>query len=113
MIEQKIFYLLLIVNLINFFTNYDLKLILTFCLYFLLNIIYSKFVKKIKYLDIFCLSSFYIIRIFIGSLASGLPLSNWLLVCSILFFISFSCLKRANETIKYKDLLNLEEFIVF
>ena len=30
---KKIFYLLLIVNLINFY-NHDLKLILTFCLYF-------------------------------------------------------------------------------
>ena len=79
-------------------------MIFIFCLYFLLNIIYTKFVKKIKYFDILCLSSFYIIRIFVGSLASGLPLSNWLLICSLLFFISFSCLKRANETIKYNDL---------
>ena len=101
---QKIFYILLAINLINFFKNYEFLLIFTFCLYFFLNIIYTKFIKKIKYLDILCLSSFYIIRIFIGSVASGLPLSNWLLICSLLFFISFSCLKRANEIIKYKDL---------
>jgi decaprenyl-phosphate phosphoribosyltransferase len=101
---KKIFYFFILINLINFFINYDLVLIFTFSLYFLLNIIYTKFIKKIKYLDILCLSSFYIIRIFIGSLASGLPLSNWLLICSLLFFISFSCLKRANETIKYNDL---------
>ena len=110
---KKIFYLLLIVNLINFFTNYDLTLILTYCLYFVLNIIYTKFIKKIKYLDILCLSSFYIIRIFIGSFASELPLSNWLLVCSILFFISFSCLKRANEIIKYKDLFKFGRIYSF
>ena len=101
---KKIFYFFLIINLINFIINYDFVLFFRFCFYFVLNIIYTKFIKKIKYFDILCLSSFYIIRIFIGSLASGLPLSNWLLICSLLFFISFSCLKRANETIKYKDL---------
>ena len=101
---QKIFYFLLAINLINFFINYEFLLIFTFCLYFFLNIIYTKFIKKIKYLDILCLSSFYMIRIFIGSVASGLPLSHWLLICSLLFFISFSCLKRANEIIKYEDL---------
>tara|TARA_A100001015_G_C15029450_1_gene732342 strand:- start:681 stop:1538 length:858 start_codon:yes stop_codon:yes gene_type:complete len=101
---QTIFYFLLVFNLINFFINYEFLLIFTFCLYFFLNIIYTKFIKKIKYLDILCLSSFYIVRIFIGSVASGLPLSHWLLICSLLFFISFSCLKRANEIIKYKDL---------
>ena len=72
-------------------------------LYLFLNYLYSFFLKKIKYIDIFILSSFYILRLYLGGFALNVEISKWLLTYSIFLFLSLSILKRLNEVLKYKD----------
>lgn len=71
-------------------------------IYLFLNIIYSSIIKKIKFLDILLLSSFYIIRIYFGGRLNEIEISSWLYIFCITAFVSLVILKRVNEIIKYQ-----------
>ena len=80
------------------FVNNVLSILL---LYFALNIFYSLIIKKVRYLDIILLSSFYIIRIYFGGKIYDVEISLWLYIFCYLAFISLVILKRVNEIKKY------------
>lgn len=65
--------------------------------YLVLNIIYSFWVKQIAVVDIFLLSLFYVIRLYAGSEATSIPISNWLLAFSMFFFLSLATFKRYSD----------------
>lgn len=65
--------------------------------YFILNWIYSVYLKKERYLDILVLSLFHIIRIFFGASISGTELTSWFLLTSLMIFLSVSLRKRYLE----------------
>ncbi len=75
----------------------DLNFALVLALYAFINVTYSLFFKQIPLLDIFILSSLYVIRLYAGSIASQIPISNWLLAFSMFFFLSLAALKRFTE----------------
>lgn len=76
--------------------------------YFILNIAYSFYVKQQVVLDIIALSMMYTLRIFAGSGATGVPISEWLLSFSTLFFFSLACIKRHTEIGRSKNKLTLD-----
>ena len=71
--------------------------IFIFSFYLLIALAYSIRLKKIALLDLFVLSSFYIIRIFSGGLAIQKAISPWLLSFGFFFFLSLAYLKRFVE----------------
>ena len=71
-------------------------LVLFFC-YFVVNFLYTYYLKKIVILDLLCLTAFYLFRIFIGGESASVPISFWLLFFSSLLFFSLSALKRVAE----------------
>lgn len=75
----------------------------TVAIYLILNFFYSKGLKKVFLLDIVMLTSFYLLRIYLGSFASDQYVSYWLLAFSLLFFFSLATLKRYNDLSKYKQ----------
>ena len=52
--------------------------------------------------DIMILASLYSWRVFAGSVAAGIVLSEWFLVFSIFFFLSLALIKRCSELISLK-----------
>ena len=66
-------------------------------LYFFLNILYSKFLKKAPIIDIVTLASFFMLRLFYGGLISDIEISQWLylVVMSGSFYLVLG--KRRNE----------------
>ena len=70
--------------------------------YFLNFVIYNFYTKQIKYLDIFFLTNFYIIRILCGIEVFDLNISYGFLIFAYCFFISFSILKRLIQIKKNK-----------
>ena len=91
-------------------------------IYYFLNIIYSKIIKKIKFVDIILLSFFYVIRIYFGGEITKIEISIWLYVFCATAFLSLVILKRLNETKKYllesslylkKDSKKLEFILTF
>ena len=72
----------------------NLELYFFISLYLILNYFYSNFLKYISFVDILCLTSFYLIRILLVIFYFELEISYWLI--SIIFFIiaSVSLAKR-------------------
>jgi len=85
--------------------NHNLLSIIFF--YILLNILYNFFLKKFKFLDIFTLSFFYIIRIMFGGKILNLEISYYLYIFSFFIFFSLAGMKRLNELQKYSFSLNI------
>ena len=65
--------------------------------YFLINILYSFYLKRMLLVDIFILTSFYIFRVMYGAVATGVPVSYWLVAFSFFIFLSLAFLKRYAE----------------
>jgi 4-hydroxybenzoate polyprenyltransferase len=65
--------------------------------YFGTSLLYSLYFKKIALLDVLILAGLYTVRIFAGSAATGIPISEWLLAFSMFFFLSLALAKRFSE----------------
>jgi 4-hydroxybenzoate polyprenyltransferase len=61
------------------------------------TVAYSLGLKRKLIVDVMLLAGLYTARVFGGSLASGVPVSQWLASFSMFFFLSLAFLKRASE----------------
>jgi 4-hydroxybenzoate polyprenyltransferase len=92
---QLIFLLLIFLLLFLIYFNYDLLKVSL--IYLLVNFFYTTTFKKVPYLDLFILSSNYILRVYMGCVALSVDLSGWM--ASTVFFgaLFISSLKRKQE----------------
>jgi 4-hydroxybenzoate polyprenyltransferase len=65
--------------------------------YLVSTVLYSLVIKKIALLDVLFLAALYTIRIFAGSTATGIPVSEWLLAFAMFLFLSLALAKRFTE----------------
>jgi decaprenyl-phosphate phosphoribosyltransferase len=72
-------------------------------LYFTLNTAYSNYFKRIKYLDIAVLSSFYLLRLELGSCANHTELTGWFISTMTMAFVTLSLNKRYSELMMSKN----------
>lgn len=70
--------------------------------YLILTTIYSLLLKQIALLDMLALAALYTLRIFAGALATGVPVSEWLLAFSIFVFLSLAAVKRYAEVLRLR-----------
>jgi len=70
----------------------SLYITLLIAIYFIINIAYSSVLKKIPILDVSIIASGFVIRLLVGSAASGVPLSMWivLMVFLLSLFLGFA-----------------------
>lgn len=73
--------------------------LLVMAVYCLLTMAYSLNLKRRMVVDICVLAGLYTIRIIAGGVATGIPLSVWLLAFSVFFFLSLAAVKRQAELI--------------
>lgn len=66
-------------------------------LYYVITLFYSLQLKKVAIVDVFILAALYTIRIIAGAVAIEVPLSFWLLLFSVFFFVSLAFVKRFTE----------------
>lgn len=76
--------------------------------YLILNLAYSFYLKQSVVIDIIILSLMYTLRVFAGSAAASVPVSEWLLSFSTLFFFSLACVKRYIELIRSRNKITLD-----
>ena len=62
-----------------------------------LNTAYSIRLKHVVLLDVFCIASGFMLRIFIGTLGIGVPPSHWLVLCSLMVTLFLGFAKRRAE----------------
>ncbi len=87
---------LAVTSFFYFFLFSNIKVFILVLIYFVINIFYSFFFKRIKYLDIISISSGFLIRILIGSLISNIMISNFLLL-QVTFFSIFIIICKRRE----------------
>jgi 4-hydroxybenzoate polyprenyltransferase/phosphoserine phosphatase len=67
--------------------------------YAVVTVAYSFALKRVPILDIAVLAGLYTLRIVAGGLATGTPLSVWLLAFSLFFFFALAAVKRHSELV--------------
>jgi len=94
---QVIIAVLIIIALLGSF-SLPLGFQLTILGYFVLNLLYSFYLKKRPIIDVMILATGFVLRIIGGGFAFGISLSPWILLCTFFasLFIGFG--KRKNET---------------
>ena len=97
----------IVLFIVSIIMSLKFKVIDLILLYFSINILYNFIFKKIKYIDVICLSLFYVTRILYGGNFLNIDISYFLIVFSFLFFLSLAIIKRLNEIKKYKLRLNI------
>jgi decaprenyl-phosphate phosphoribosyltransferase len=65
--------------------------------YFLLNAVYSLYAKAIPLVDVFLLSSYYVLRVLLGCALLAVAPSIWLLICSASLSLFLALGKRRGE----------------
>jgi len=76
---------------------FQIKFVLTLLLYFLVNIIYSFWLKKVIILDVMCIASGFLLRVIAGSYAANVKASIWILLCTYLLALFLALGKRRHE----------------
>ena len=84
------------------------EFLLAMVAYYLLTMAYSLKLKRRIVIDICVLAGLYTARIIAGGVATGIPLSVWLLAFSIFFFLSLAAVKRLAELIDSAERGNLK-----
>lgn len=72
------------------------------CIYTIINIAYSLKLKHLPIIDIFIISSGFVIRLFVGAQTTGLVLVNWIIVMTFLLALFLSLAKRRDDVLIYE-----------
>ena len=65
--------------------------------YLAVQITYSLFLRQMVLLDVFAIASGFFLRVYAGAQAIGVPISSWLLLCTIFLSLFLALGKRRNE----------------
>jgi len=71
--------------------------------YLVLQIAYCTFLKRIIILDVFSIASGFFLRVAAGSAAIQVPMSRWLLICTIFISLFLALAKRRQELLSLGD----------
>ena len=71
--------------------------------YFILQIAYSTLLKHLVILDVLAVSAGFVLRAVAGGEAIGVPISSWLLICTILLALFLALGKRRHELILLEE----------
>lgn len=85
----------------SFLMNYKLFLILL--LYFIINLLYTYYLKNYIIIDVMIISFGFILRVISGGIVINVNVSEWLLICTGLISLYLGFCKRKNEIIVLND----------
>lgn len=71
--------------------------------YILINITYSFYLKHVAIVDVAIIAIGFVLRLFIGSLVTGVPLSMWIVIMTFLLALFMALAKRRDDVLIYLD----------
>ncbi len=83
--------------------QFGVRTIGTMAVYLLLNLLYSFGLKNYPVVDIAILASGFVLRLLLGSVVTGILISDWLYLTVTMAAFYFALGKRRNERIKYGE----------
>ena len=78
---------------------YHYSLFLVLLIYFILNISYSLKLKHIAIVDIFIISMGFVLRLYAGSVVTGIYLSHWIILITFLLALFLALAKRRDDVL--------------
>lgn len=66
-------------------------------IYIALQALYSRFLKNVVILDVFIISIGFVLRVIAGGVVIDVPISHWILVCTMLLSLFIALSKRRHE----------------
>lgn len=85
------------------YTWLDIRIAGIYLFYFLMNILYSFILKNIVIIDVMTITMGFVLRVASGGYATGVQVSTWLFLCTILLSLFLALNKRKSEIITLKD----------
>lgn len=103
--KSSIFILITILSILSIILSLNINSNFSLILlsYFILTLLYTYGLKKIIYIDLIILTSFYIIRIIAGGFATDIAVTTWFIMFSFFIFLFLATIKRITEIQKYVD----------
>lgn len=71
--------------------------------YFVMNIAYCIFLKRIALIDVFIIALGFVLRILVGGVVTGIPLSHWIVLMTFLLALFLAFAKRRDDVVIYED----------
>jgi 4-hydroxybenzoate polyprenyltransferase len=72
-------------------------------IYLILEFSYSTYLKNVVILDIFCIAAGFLLRVIGGAVVIDVPISSWLLICTIFLSLFLALAKRRGEMVLLED----------
>lgn len=90
------------------------KVMIVFALYIILNIFYSFKLKHIAILDVFIIATGFILRVYAGAYAIGVPISSYIFMTTLFLSLFLGFSKRLSEAVRTAALTRgvLEQYTV-
>lgn len=66
-------------------------------LYLLINLAYSAGLKRVAVVDLFCVASGFLLRVYAGARVIDVPLSSWMLITTLCLALYLAAIKRRQE----------------
>lgn len=67
--------------------------------YLILNLVYTKSLKHVVILDVFCIAAGFLLRVIAGAVLINVEMSTWLLICTLLLALFLGFSKRRHELV--------------
>jgi len=71
--------------------------------YVVINIAYSFYLKHVAILDVVIIAIGFVLRLFVGSAVTGIPLSMWIVIMTFLLALFMALAKRRDDVLIYLD----------
>lgn len=81
----------------------DFKFSLFIILYFLINIIYTIYLKHVIILDVMCIAAGFVFRVASGAALVNVGLSEWIIMCTLLLSLFLGFGKRQEEIMSLEE----------
>lgn len=79
------------------------KLLLVLVVYKLINILYTLIIKRIAILDVMVLSLGFVLRLYAGSVSTGVELTDWIIIITFLLSMLIVLGKRRNDVLFFEQ----------
>jgi len=79
------------------------KVISIIMFYFIMNIAYCIRLKRVALIDVFIIAIGFVLRIWVGGIATGIGISQWIVLMTFLLALFLAFAKRRDDVVMYEE----------